>query len=197
MRIMKLQFLLSGIVLGFILFLSSCSTYTGTLTANYSGPIPDEIKSFTGEASATYIFGIGGNRHQGLIQEAKENLYYKVRKFDKPKLINYAVDIKRSHYLFYSKTKVFVTAEMSNYASADEDVKAEVEKDEQSKQFGFYAGETVKYKILGKEKTGKIIKLKKRNALIQSQDLLKREWVSLRYLRKIEETKKKSDKLTF
>ena len=180
-----------------IVLLSSCSHYSGSISSNYSGVIPTNMKSFTGQSSANYVLGIGGNHHQGLIQEAKENLYYKIRKFEAPKLINYTVDIKRTNYFFYYKVTAYVSAEMVNYGSADETVKEEVEKDQQNKLFGFYVGEKVKYKVLGKEKFGKIIKLKKKNALVQSQDLLKREWVSLRSLRKIESKPQKGEKLTF
>ena len=58
------------------------------------------IRTEQGKTKATYIFGIGGNLHDGLILEAKQDLYKKCKLEKNQQITNITTDVRNSN-IFY------------------------------------------------------------------------------------------------
>ena len=74
-----------------------------------------------GESETTKIFGIGGLNKSALVYEAKKDLYKNINLEKGQALTNISVDFKRTDLLVYSKTKVYVTAEIVDFSGDDKE----------------------------------------------------------------------------
>ena len=103
-----------------------------TSCANYNGLIKNEnnqstqvvlsqnnftvVESITGEATATYVFGIGGLSKNALIQEARTQMVQKAKLNGTSKaIINEKVEIKTSLLPIVNKVRVNVSAEVIEF----------------------------------------------------------------------------------
>ena len=81
------------------------------------------VKTISGEASATYILGIGGNMSNGLINEAKRNMYSSYEIKSNQNITNITTDIKKSYFiipiLYMSETAV-VSADVIEFYDQEE-----------------------------------------------------------------------------
>jgi len=81
------------------------------------------IKTITGEASATYVFGIGGYNKEGLINEAKKDMYQKYQLSENQAIANITLDSKHTfifYPLLYTK-KIIISADVIQFGT---DIKA-------------------------------------------------------------------------
>ena len=74
----------------------------------------DVIKSVTGEAKATYIFGIGPSL-QNLLAQAKGEMLGKANLKGPQALINFSTDVKYSGFFCYRSKTVYVSAEVVEF----------------------------------------------------------------------------------
>jgi hypothetical protein len=74
----------------------------------------DVIKSVTGEASATYFFGIGPSQ-QNLLAQAKGDMIGKAGLEGSQALINVTTDIKHTGFIFYRSKTAYVSAEVVQF----------------------------------------------------------------------------------
>jgi len=74
------------------------------------------VKMVKGEAEATYIFGIGGLAKNGLVAEAKSKMLSDAGMDGTARtVINEVVEVKTSGFLFVSKYKVIVSAQIIEF----------------------------------------------------------------------------------
>lgn len=99
----KKQLLFLTLALIPILFSSCITTFQGDIFQS-GFTISDSdfkiIRTENGSTKATYVFGIGGNNHQGLILEAKQDLYRKCKLGKNQQLTNITTDVRNSG-IFY------------------------------------------------------------------------------------------------
>lgn len=98
--------------------LSSCSFHYGTSSAG-SAMITNEnfkIDFAYGSTKSTKIFGIGAFNREGLVLDAKKNLYKNYPLQPGQALGNMTVDFKTTFVLFVSTTKVTISAELINFS---------------------------------------------------------------------------------
>jgi hypothetical protein len=86
------------------IFLSSCvTTFQGEIFQS-GFTISDSdfkiIRTEKGSTKAIYVFGIGGNKHEGLILEAKQDLYRKCKLDKNQQITNITTDVRNSG-IFY------------------------------------------------------------------------------------------------
>ena len=102
------------------ILLTSCSAgHTGYMSssaslssANFSY-VKQNIK---GEATATYILGIGGLAKETLVDDAKQNMLAQNQLKNNQTLANLTVNFKISRYLgFYATAKCIVTADIVEF----------------------------------------------------------------------------------
>ena len=114
--------------LSFLLLLiqSSClSIHKGNISSN-SFSIKDNfniISTIEGNSRATYILGIGGNLREGLINEAKKDMYQKYKLQPNQNLTNITTDIKMTYFIFpliYMSQKVIVSADVIRFYKDNE-----------------------------------------------------------------------------
>lgn len=102
-------------------FFSSCiSIQKGSITQNsFSVKNNFEIvKTIEGNSKATYILGIGGNLPNGLINEAKKNMYSNNKLQPNQNLTNITTDVKTTFFIFpllYSRQSVFISADVIQF----------------------------------------------------------------------------------
>lgn len=106
------------------LFLTSCASHYG-LPKNFNQNTTEVIltkKNFKviqmvkGEAEATYIFGIGGLAKNGLVAEAKAKMLGSAGMEGASRsIVNEVVEVKTSGFLFVSKYKVIVSAQIIEF----------------------------------------------------------------------------------
>lgn len=106
------------------LFLTSCASHHG-LPKNFNQNTTEVVltqKNFEvvqlvkGEVEATYIFGIGGLAKNGLIAEAKAKMLKSAGMEGTARtVINEVVEVKRSGFLFVTKYKVIVSAQIIEF----------------------------------------------------------------------------------
>ena len=99
--------------------LSSCMViHTGNMVES-SAPIQNNftyINNAVGTSSATYIIGIGGFNHSGLVREAKNDLIKNYPVKNGEALINFTVDVSTKYFLnFLIIKEVIVTADIIKY----------------------------------------------------------------------------------
>lgn len=104
-----------------MLIYSSCiSTHSGSFQSP-SFSIKNNFKIVTtieGNSNATYIFGIGGNLREGLVSEAKKNMYSKYSIQSNQNLTNITTDIKVTYFilpLLYISQNVMVSADVIQF----------------------------------------------------------------------------------
>jgi hypothetical protein len=89
--------------LGLSIFFSSClSTFRGDIQQSGFSINDCDFKivnTAEGIAKATYVFGIGGNLREGLVNDAKRNLYNSTKLTKNQQLTNITTDIKTSTFI--------------------------------------------------------------------------------------------------
>lgn len=95
------------IVLFLIAFLSNCVSYHSLLTNNLVTNVVlnqsnfEVIEKVSGSATATYVFGYGGNKIDAIIQNAKANMLKKVDLTGSSRAIANEVVETRIQFIFY------------------------------------------------------------------------------------------------
>lgn len=95
-----------------ITLLTACSFHSGSIS---STPVPDNVTYediAIGVSQAGKLFGIGGVSQDALVFEAKRQLYYQRPLGRNESYANFTIDFKKTVVLFYSRTKVTVTADV-------------------------------------------------------------------------------------
>jgi nucleoside-specific outer membrane channel protein Tsx len=105
----------------FLIFHGSCiSTHNGFIQSP-SFSVKNNFKivsTIEGKSKATYILGIGGNLREGLVNEAKKNMYSKYLLNANQNLTNITVDIKRTFFIlpiFFMRQNVIVSADIIEF----------------------------------------------------------------------------------
>jgi len=107
-------------VLSIGMILSGCSLSTGYLGHSITTEVQlnqanfDVLGSVTGEASATYIFGIGPSK-QHIVAMAQQDLVKKANLKGSKALINVTTDIKNTWFLIGRQQKVYISAEIVQF----------------------------------------------------------------------------------
>lgn len=138
------------------LFLTSCiALHDGILqpsvtleTNNFA-----YIKTVSGSATATYIFGIGGNR-DGLVQSSLNEFRSNLKQ--NQALVNISVDERRTWFiipLLYQQKKIFVSADIIEFTNQGEAYKIK-RKDE---NISINIGEDCMVEINGKMRKAKLL----------------------------------------
>jgi PBP1b-binding outer membrane lipoprotein LpoB len=106
------------------LFFTSCASHYG-LPKNYNQNTTEVVltknnfkvvKLVKGEASATYIFGIGGLAKNGLVAEAKAKMLESAGMEGTARMVvNEIVEVKSSGFFFVNKYKVIVSAQIIEF----------------------------------------------------------------------------------
>jgi hypothetical protein len=75
------------------------------------------VKTLSGESSATYILGIGGNNPKGLFNEAKKNMYSSYNLKENQVISNIVSDVKQKFFLFpiYYKVTLYLSADVFEF----------------------------------------------------------------------------------
>ncbi len=112
------------LILLIALTLTSCASHHG-LPKNFNQNTTEVVltkKNFKvidlvkGEAQATYVLGIGGLSKNGLIAEAKANMLRTAQmKGASRSIVNEVVEVKSSGFLFVTKFKVIVSAQIIEF----------------------------------------------------------------------------------
>jgi hypothetical protein len=118
------------------IFFSSClSTFRGDI--QQSGFSINDcdfqiIKTVEGRAKATYIFGIGGNLRNGLINDAKRNLYSSHKLGPNQQIANITTDIKGTSFIIpiFSTQTVIITADIIEFFPRNTDVSKRISQSE-------------------------------------------------------------------
>ena len=101
-------------------FFVGCTFHSGILTP--ANVIIQEnnfqkVKTIYGSASATYFFGIGGNEKEGLVNEAKQNLYSKYNLLPNQTITNITYDISHQIILgIYYKQTCYISADIIQFS---------------------------------------------------------------------------------
>ena len=99
-------------------FLSGCAFHGGSMTGNAA--ISDAkftvVGLATGTSSTVHVFGIGGLRTEGMVLEAKRNLYLNYPLAPGQALANVTVDFKRAFYVFVVKTTCIISADIIDFS---------------------------------------------------------------------------------
>nr|WP_321222408.1 DUF6567 family protein [uncultured Psychroserpens sp.] len=117
---------LSIILIVLSLSLTSCASHYG-LPKNFNQNTTEVVltknnfkvvKIVKGEAEATYIFGIGGLAKNGLVAEAKAKMLETAGMEGASRtIVNEVVEVKTSGFLFISKYKVIVSAQIIEFTN--------------------------------------------------------------------------------
>ncbi|MEM6525931.1 MAG: DUF6567 family protein [Bacteroidota bacterium] len=110
--------------------LCSCSFHIGTIgggSAVITNNQFSRIDFAYGTAKTTNIFGIGGNRNNGLVLEAKRNLYQNSQLQAGQAIGQTTVDFKRTFFFPVMTTRVVVSAEIIDFS--DKSGNAEISQD--------------------------------------------------------------------
>ena len=104
-----------------LLIHSSCiSTHNGSIQSP-SFSVKNNFKivsTIEGKSKATYILGIGGNLREGLVNEAKRNMYSNYKLQANQNLTNITTDIKRTYFilpLLFMSQNVIVSADVIQF----------------------------------------------------------------------------------
>ena len=102
-----------------LIFLAGCSFHKGMISPSYvqfTSPNFNYVNSIEGEASAIYILGIGGLEINGLVNEAKTNMYSNFFLKKNQVITNVTEDVKKTLFLpFFTKHKVIITADVYEF----------------------------------------------------------------------------------
>lgn len=114
------------------IFLASCATFhSGTLTGNVF-PNQKIVDFAIGTEKATYVLGIGGNKKDALVYNAKRNLYNSFPLKENQAYSNFTIDFKNSFKLVYFERKVIITADIVEVNSSFKVVDGNLEKNEKN-----------------------------------------------------------------
>lgn len=106
--------------LPFLVLFSSCSYHIGTIGGG-SGTITNDrfasIDFAYGQTKTTNFLGIGGNKKDGLVLEAKRNLYLNYKLQPTQVIGQTTVDFKRTLFFPFLTTKVTVSAEIIDFST--------------------------------------------------------------------------------
>lgn len=102
----------------FVAMLSSCAMHSGYM--NNSTSLSNANFSFTqqnisGFSEAFYVFGIGGNEKEALVEEAKRDMLKDHPLQPNQTLANVTVNWKNSFYLVVMMSKCTVTADIVEF----------------------------------------------------------------------------------
>jgi hypothetical protein len=113
----------------FLIIHSSCiSTHNGFIQSP-SFSVKNNFKivsTIEGKSKATYILGIGGNLREGLVNEAKKNMYSKYSLNTNQNLTNITVDVKKKFFIlpiFFMSQNVIVSADVIEFYDNIDEVK--------------------------------------------------------------------------
>lgn len=110
-----LIFLFSGILL-----ISSCTFHRGMMSGNMYAKTSetDFIQFSIGRSSTVRLLGFGGAKTQGLVFDAKNDLYYNYPLKEGQAYANFTVDIQDFYFLIFSKTTAIVSADIVGPSSS-------------------------------------------------------------------------------
>jgi len=112
----KLKFL----NLPFLVLLSSCSYHIGTIGGGTGTVTNDQFANIDfayGTVKTTNFLGIGGNKKDALVLEAKRNLYLNYKLRPTQVIGQTTVDFKRTFFFPILTTKVIVSAEIIDFST--------------------------------------------------------------------------------
>jgi hypothetical protein len=115
---LKHRFVTTILVCASGLLFCTCTAYhTGSVSTVLLPPKSKIIDMAMGTAKAHYFLGLGGMGKDGLVLEAKKELYrgYPLKK--NQAYGNMTLDAKRSYYILYWNTKVTLSADIIDYDS--------------------------------------------------------------------------------
>lgn len=125
----------------FLFIYSSCiSTHSGTFQSP-SFSVKNNFKlvsSIEGNSSATYIFGIGGNLREGLVSEAKKNMYSKYSIQSNQNITNITTDIKIKYFILpiiYMSQNVIISADVIQFYDNIDELNIDIKKAEILNEF--------------------------------------------------------------
>ncbi|WP_258105893.1 DUF6567 family protein [Marinoscillum sp. MHG1-6] len=104
----------------FFVLLSSCSYHIGTIGGGTGTVTSDQFASIDfayGTAKTTKFLGIGGNKKDALVLEAKRNLYLNYKLRPTQVIGQTTVDFKRTFFFPILTTKVTVSAEIIDFST--------------------------------------------------------------------------------
>jgi hypothetical protein len=114
--------LIASIITTLMLGFQSCvSINNGTILQNSQSSTKENftiVKTISGEATATYILGIGGNNRNGLTKEAKEKMYSNHKLSSNQNITNITLDVRKQYFIFpilYNNETVIVSADVIEY----------------------------------------------------------------------------------
>lgn len=109
---------------GMVWFLSGCAIYSD-LTTNVNNHSTEVVltennfrvvEDVIGEATASYVFGIGGLTTKNLTAEARKNMLSKANMIGSSKaLINETLEIRRSKFPFFGRYRVIVSGQIIEF----------------------------------------------------------------------------------
>ena len=110
------------LALSFLFFQSCISLHNGHIAPNSVSVSTDNfqiVKSISGEAKALYILGIGGAIKEGLVREAKINMYNKYPPKPNEIITNITVDNKQTFFLGFlvMQHSVIVSADVVKFGN--------------------------------------------------------------------------------
>ncbi|MFK8038724.1 MAG: DUF6567 family protein [Crocinitomicaceae bacterium] len=112
-----LKFNLTVPTIALMFLLHSCAYYNGSMTGNAA--ISDAnftVAGFaTGTSQSIYVFGIGGLNKDGMVIEAKRNMYTTYPLEPGQAFANVTVDFKRGFYLLFNRTICTITADIIDF----------------------------------------------------------------------------------
>ena len=100
--------------------LCGCALHIGTISSNAMLNTNNFkiVGTAKGEATAKYWLGIGGLGRQGLVNEAKQDLYKNTPLKPNQTLANLTYDIKKNYILIYWQQKAIVTADIVEFTGS-------------------------------------------------------------------------------
>jgi hypothetical protein len=114
--------LITAILSTLMLSFNSClSINNGTILQNTQSSSKDNftiVKTISGEATATYVLGIGGNNRNGLTKEAKEKMYSNHKLSSNQNITNITLDVQKQYFIIpilFNNETVIVSADVIEY----------------------------------------------------------------------------------
>ena len=95
-----------------IFLIASCATHQGTINMSAIDKNIIYQRTAIGISQSHRVLGIGGLTRDALIYEAKKELYKNFPIQANEAYMNFILDIKKSHFILYSQTKITITADI-------------------------------------------------------------------------------------
>ena len=161
-----------------VVLLGSCvSLHSGFVAPNsvsITSPNFKVISTIYGESNAIYFLGLGGTGKDGLIKEAKKNMYESYNLNTSEMITNITVDNKTSLYFggIFAEHSVFISADVVKFGESESSFKNQtVEKPVNQEVMNNNEDVTIKLENLNDIKTGfldysETVKLKKGNKVL-------------------------------